>query len=614
MTTHGRWRWAGLLLAIGMAAVQVVAGTRSPGVADFWRDLYWATSIAHGERFPWAGPPIYGMIELGPWWFYLLAVPVVFGGNAAAVSGLVQGLAALKFPLAWLLGCRLRGPELGFAFVVALVIPGWSLLPLMFPTHTAVAEAALLWLALATQAAWRRMTWLDGVFVGLAAAACLHAHPSTALFVGVAGGALLWRHRSLRGLGVIALFASIAVLSLLPPLVAPDGDASRWAREASAYLQSDVMVDPMHRIPALLRSALVGGAWWGFLLMTPWGEPAVRAAFLVACVLEALAIAGLVRLYRIDRPAFRLAASAAALLLAQVGFLVAVRPVTPIWMMPSCLPPLAIVIGLGWYGWLTGGSSAVRVGAIAAIGVAVTLALAPFSIAFRELQRVRVMPGLNPFMDVVQAGDRFVSVDAPWYPLYRFDRLSAALCEPMVLHGRLASLMEAAFAAPARNACGAWPDYRFGGVDGPPRHALGALPRQADALGIAPDRIIAGMAIYDSVRAVAPRHGGRPGPLRRRQVTPLGGDAVTAVAWAFDAGAADAVVLTNRMPTTAPMDSLQVSVDGQPVEPVGSDGSSMAYRCARCAPGARVHWRIEASAIADHLDLVVVEARGTDPD
>lgn len=54
-----RWWWAGLLLCLLMLAVHVLAGMNSGGMADFWRDMYWATSIAHGERFPLAGPQIY---------------------------------------------------------------------------------------------------------------------------------------------------------------------------------------------------------------------------------------------------------------------------------------------------------------------------------------------------------------------------------------------------------------------------------------------------------------------------------------------------------------------------------------------------------------------------
>lgn len=597
------------MFVLGMVVVHVWAGFRSPGVSDFWRDLYWATSIAHGERFPLAGPPIYGMLELGPWWFYILSMPVVLGGNAGAVSAFLQGLAAAKFLFAWLLGIRLRDARLGFAFAVALAVPGWSLLPLMFPTHTAVVETALLLLTLATHAAWSRMTWRNGVLLGLAAAASLHAHPTTVAFVGFAGLALLWRHRDRRALGVLALTASIALLSMLPPLLAPADDAPGGLKAVSAYLGTDVLVDPLRRVPALLHSILTGGAWWGFLLMTPWSESAARCAFVASCIFGAFAVGGVIRLYRRDREALCLAGAAASLLVAQVCFLVFVRPITPIWMVPSCLPPLAVVVGLGWYGWLTTTGVFTRMGVIGAIVLSTMLALAPFSIEFRELHSMRVMPSINPFMNVIETGDHYVSVDVPWYPVNRLDRLSETLCEPAVLHGRLGSIMEEAFASPARNACGRWPAYRFGGVEGPAHHVLGLLPRQAGLLGIPPDRVVAGMALYDHVHAIAPEQGGRWSPLRRRQVTPFTGDsAAKPSSWAFEADGADAIVLTHRMPTAAPMKAMRVSVDGGPAAHVGGDGSSFAYRCPACAPGSRVNWQVEVDAVPENLDLVVVEA------
>lgn len=607
------WRFAGLAFCLFMLVVHVAAGLNSPGVADFWRDLYWATSIAHGERFPLAGPPIYGLLELGPWWFYLLALPVALGGNAAAVSAFVQALAATKYLLAWRLGLRLRDARLGFAFALALAVPGWSMLPLMFPTHTAVVEAALLLLALATRAAWSHLSWRTALAFGLAAAACVHAHPTTIAFVGIAGLALLWRHRDRRAIAAMALAALVVLLGVLPPLLAPAVEAPAALKPIAGYLGADVMVDPLHRVPALLRSLSGGGAWWGYLLMTSWSEPDARRAWIASCVLGVFAVIGLLRLRRFDRPALRIAGIAAVLCVVQVTFLVCVRPITPMWMVPSCLPPLAVVYGLGWYGWLRTTATRARMVVLVALAFATALALAPFAIELRELRRVRVMPGINPFLDVIQTNDRYVMADVPWYPLHRLDRVSATLCEPAVLHGRLGALMEAAFSSPARNACGLWPSFRFGGVDGPRHHVLGMLPQQADSLGIAPDRVVAGMAFYERVRAIAPGQGGRSAPLRRRQIDPTGGSAVAGPAsWAFDAGAADAVVLTNRMPNAAPMRVVHVSANGAAATVAGGDGSSTTYRCGACAAGTRVAWRVDVEAVAENLDLVVVDGSPRD--
>ena len=607
--THARaWWWTGLVFCIFMLVVHVVAGANSVGVADFWRDLYWATAIAHGERFPLAGPPIYGLLELGPWWFYLLSVPIVFGGNAAAVSAFVQALAALKYLLAWRLGTRLRDARLGLALALALVIPGWSMLPLMFPTHTAVVETALLLLAAATCAAWSRLSWPRAAGFGLAAAACLHAHPTTVTLVGIAGLALLWRHRSRQALALLSLAAAIVALCLLPPWLAPDDAAPIMLKSVPDYLGKDVLVDPLSRWPQLLRSLAGGGAWWGYLLMTRWSVDAVRVAWMVSCVLGAIAVAGLFRLRRSDRAAFRAAGVAAALVAVQAAFLVLVRPITPMWMVPSCLPPLAFACGLGWYGWLSTSGARARAAVLAAMTLATALALAPFSIELRELHNVRVMPAVNPFLDVIERADTYVVVDVPWYPVRWLDRVAEASCGDAVLHGRLGALMGAAFAAPARNACGHWPAYRYGGVEGPPHHVLGLLPRPAQALGIVPDRVVAGMALYERVRAIAPEQGGRAEPARRRQIDPPSGATSRASTWTFETDGADGVVLTNRMPNAAPMQVLAVTADGTSVPVAGGDGSSFVYRCATCPPGRRVAWRIEVTGVPENLDLAVIEA------
>ena len=98
------WKIAGASFCALMCVIHIAAGLNSGGVTDFWRDMYWATTIASGERFPLAGPPINNLIELGPWWFYLLALPLWLTHRIAAASAFMHLLSALKYVLAWRLG------------------------------------------------------------------------------------------------------------------------------------------------------------------------------------------------------------------------------------------------------------------------------------------------------------------------------------------------------------------------------------------------------------------------------------------------------------------------------------------------------------------------------
>lgn len=606
-TSARRWWWAGLGFCVLMLAIHVVAGMNTGGMADYWRDMYWATSIAHGERFPLHGPQIYQLFELGPWWFYLLALPIVTTGSITVATAFVQALAAAKYLLAWRIGLRIADARLGFAFAASLAIAGWSMLPLMFPSHTGLVETTLLLLALATWRCWHALSPRDVLAFGLAAAACLHAHPTTLSHVALAGVLLLWRHRSRAAFAWMGVAALVAVSTLLPPWLDRGDIAAGALKSVPAYLGGDIAVRPLQRIPDVARSLAVGGAWWGLLLMTSWKASVARIAWWVFCACLAFAASGLLRLRRDNRRLFRLALAAVALFLAQVVFVVLLRPLTPMWMVPSCLPPLALAIAIGWYGWLADARRWMRTVAVAALAIYIGLSLAPFSIELRDLRAVRVMPGVNPFIDVIERSDRYINVAVPFYPVRRVERLAKTLCAPAVLHGRLAAVVEASFASPLRNACGKWPELRYGGVEGGGPHVAGLLPAMARASGIAPSRVVAHMALYDGVRAIAPASGGEAAPLRRLQIDPDSGvGSRTPVSHDFEAAGGDVVVLTNRMPNAAALEIQRIDAAGRPARLLGDDGSSRAYGCEGCGNDDVVRWRIELDAIERNLDLVVL--------
>lgn len=600
-----RWHFAGIAFCVLMLGLHVAAAVNTNGVSDYWRDMYWATVIAHGERFPLAGPPIYGLFELGPWWFYLLALPMSLTGSVTLTTAFAQALAAGKYFLALHLGTRIADARLGFTFAASVAIAGWSTLPLMFPSHTALVETTLLLLALVVWRCWDIFSLRNAILLGLAAAACLHAHPTTLGYVVLGGIALLWRHRSRASLGWMVLAAAITALSLLPPLLEPSTVALAL-KPVPAYLGGDIAVRPLQRIPEVLRSLAVGGAWWGFLLMTPWKASVAKLAWWIYCAGLLFACLGLWRVRR-EGTLLRPALAALALLVVQVTFVVMLRPVTPMWMVASCLLPFALAVAIGWYGWIREARVAIRSAAIAIMAVYVGLCLAPFSLELRDLRAVRQMVGANPYFDVIERSDRYVNVAVPFYPVRRIDRLAGFLCGPAVLHGRLAAIVEAAFAVPVRNACAYWPELRYGGVEGEGPHIAGLLPRLATASGIAPARVVAHLALYDRVRAIAPAVGGHPAPLQRRQISPLSGSGpVAKVMFEFDTAGGDAVMLTNRLPSAAPMEVLRADVDGKSALLLGDDGSSRVYRCAACAPVAPVHWHIELTGIEVNLDLAVL--------
>lgn len=602
------WFAAGLAFSVLMLLIHARAGFNTNGVADSWRDLYWATKIAHGEALPLVGPPIYGLIELGPWWFYLLAVPIALTGSAAAASVFVQLLAGAKYLIAWRLGTRMVDERFGLAFACSLALAGWSTIPLMFPSHTALIETTLLLLAAATWRHARRASVGNAVLFGLAAGACLNAHPSTASYVVIAGIGLVAWHRSWPAIAQIAFAAVIAALTLAPPWF--DTESVAMQRTVGTYVGADVAVHFWRRVPELLASATAGGAWNGFLLMTPWSAAVVRVAWVMFCACVLLALAGLWRLPR--RSTLRKAACAAAALVAmQAMFLVALRPITPMWMLSSIVPPLAALLALGWFGWLGFSSSRLRAGTIVALAAFTLLSLAPFGLYLREVTTMRVAIDANPYQDVVDVGTRYTETEVPYLPVRRIGRIAPHLCEPAVLHARLAWMAETTLGVPVRLACGAWPTLRYGGRAGAGAHIAGLFSRAATASGIVPDRVVNGMAFYEDVVPIAPAEGGKPTTLVRDRIHPdRAPDAPKPFEVEFESAGADVAVLTNRFPVVMPLKIRAVHADGRDARVLFDDGGSRVYGCSECAAAGPVRWKFELEGVEDDIDLVVLRANG----
>jgi hypothetical protein len=279
-------------------------------------------------------------------------------------------------------------------------------------------------------------------------------------------------------------------------------------------------------------------------------------------------------------------------------------------MLSSLLPPLALLLALGWYGAFTSDRAAVRGGAGIAFAVCVALSLAPFGLFLREVHMLRFgAAGANPYQNVTEANDRYAETPVPYFPVWRLDRLAPSLCEPAVLHARLGWVIEQSMATPLRLACGRWPDVVFSGRTGPGPHIAGLFPRAATASGIAPDRIVAGMALYEHVVPIAPASGNRPTQLKRDQIhVDFTLDKPGKYEIEFDARGADVAVLTNRFALVMPMTVRSVRANGGAARLLFDDGGSKVYGCGGCDPSATAHWRFELTGVEDDIDLVVLQA------
>ena len=601
------WSLAGFAFCALMLIVHVMAGLNCAGLVDFWRDMYWATVIANGERFPLSGPPINGVVDIGPWWFYLLALPIWITHRIAVASAFLQALAAMKYFLAWRIGSRLLDARFGLAFAVSLAVGGWSTAGFWFPSHPAVAETCILLLALSVWRCWTTLSIGNAILFGLAAAACLHAHPTTAPYIVVGGFVVLYRHRSWRAVALLALSALVVVLSLLPPWLdtsAVTGDRKTF----ETYAQQDVGVNLIGRIPAYLHALLFGGAWMGLLLMTPWKIATVRIAWWIYCA--CLLIAGIgVLLPNRQRSTLRVwFAWSFAMLVLQILFTTFVRDHTPVWMVSASLPPLAFCIAIGWVGWFDNASLLRRGIGIAAFVLYGVLTIVPFALFTRTLHAARVMQHANPLTNITDLSDDYKTMPVAMVSVRQLDAISKELCDPVTLHVRLGAAMENAFGSPIRNACGHWPDLHFSGKDDRTPHLAGIPRAAATQIGIQPDRIVAGIALYSNVRPIAPTLGRVPIPLLRGQVKPLTtSERPQPIEYDFTASPNDAVALTSRFPMMAPTTIHEILVDQSPAILRWTDGRAWVYGCASC-DGDSIHWHLKIDAAEADIDLIILSA------
>jgi hypothetical protein len=191
------------------------------------RDTNQAWLIAHGVELPLVGPPVAGVVNLGPVWWYLLAIPALFSSSMLGFSLFIGALAAAKFLLAWRLGERLVDSRTGLYLAAGLTIPSWNFWQFFFLTHAVLVEAALLGsLLLMVRYLERPTPWRAGV-LGLVAGLGLHAHPT---FV-VAGFPLLllwWAHGGPRKIATMHVLA--LVLMACVPFIPSAAGAGRHAR------------------------------------------------------------------------------------------------------------------------------------------------------------------------------------------------------------------------------------------------------------------------------------------------------------------------------------------------------------------------------------------------
>jgi hypothetical protein len=580
---------------LALMALHVAPYPFSTVILDTARDLVAAQRLLDAGEWPLRGPVINAMAYLGPAWFYLVAALLALARSVAGTLLLVGVLASLKFPLAYVLGARWRGPRYGLLFALALALPGWNLAQQVLVTHWNLVEAAVIAAALPLLALARGGTPRHWLAYGLLQSLALHAHPAT-IVLALALPFVARRRRSFwrTDLGSVAGGIALALLPFVPMLVAEARDGWPALAAIAQYAQQP---------PAGLGwgAYLDGATRGGFELFTdalasrglvPW----LHALY----ALLALAIgAGLVRAARAGE-----ARRVALATLALFALLVAVRmlrPLTPFYMLLAWLPALAAWIALALDALARGGRGGRWLAAGACAALALLALAAPASLLRRASQGTLPLP-LAALGDVAQPRQ---PARVALLPARQLDLVGKALCaEPgTVLHGHLAVLVDSALSLGSRLRCGDAGDPGIGGgarIAGP--HRLGLVPQALRAAGVAG-------AGWDEARTLAPKRvlaaagtqsvpDGSRYPFRERGA---GTPSVFAIEFAIDA--TERVVVANAFTVYDGARIVGARADGRPATTLHATNDVAVFACDGCS--GKVDWLVEVeTGFPDRLDIV----------
>ena len=563
-------------------------------VTDSGRDLANAWAVGHGGPWPHYGPELFGRWQLGPVWFWLLALPLRVAGSITATAVFVGILAAAKIPLAYLLGQRMLDTRLGLIAALAISLPGWDSVGTLVIAHTSVVESAMLatfWLALA---GWQERR------AGMATAACLmlalamHAHPTT-LIATPAVVLAMWRAVLVprRWCWLMAGMA-VFVLPFLPALLAEMRSGWPQAGASLAYLGEADIGARLARLPSVLWALLTGGAWFASRFLLP--SPAAALWWLAHATLLGLAALGALRIV-LGATGQEGALSPRRWLwivtlwsAAGIVFIALLRDAVPTWMV-YCLAPFgAFALALGWHGLLherRGVNAVLAVACVSALGIG--LALLHQRVALEDSGQIRLPGGSIGHIATPHA---IPSADSPWLSVRQFDALARYACTApgrLALHGDLAATFDFAQGVATRLHCPPGQLPRLGGIEAD-RHLAGIPIALAGDLQMAPEPRRFGHILRVPVQVLAPERGRdtdvdvRYRPNRQAELE-ISGD--RELSGRLTCAAGEVLAITNLLPFINRF-SRQVQRGTTPLAPLIEGRATAYYRC----DGTQLHWHI----------------------
>ena len=219
-----------------------------------------ASSIAGGEAWPLQGPILAGAIHAGPVWYYLFALPFLVATTVLPALLFIGALAALKIPLAYLIGARFVDRPTGLLWALLLVLPGWGTFEGVLPLHPSLVATCTLgfvWLVLLYARDGRPLHLCAAGFVF---ALALHAHPSTFGLAFLLLATMVYRHRSAsRPWPTYAMLAAAICVPFVPYVLFQVDAGFPDLSGAANYLSEQRNLGSIEYLPGVLVGVFATG-------------------------------------------------------------------------------------------------------------------------------------------------------------------------------------------------------------------------------------------------------------------------------------------------------------------------------------------------------------------
>jgi hypothetical protein len=434
----------------------------------------------------------------------------------------------------------------------------------------------------------------------LLAGLALHAHPATVLLAPLAV-AVAWQRRAAWRAEWPSM-AGGATLALLPfaPMLWHEATHG-WPMLGTLFARGPG--SGVGGLFALARGVFVQGPMSAF---APGGPVAMLLVAVLFPLLAISLVAGLPMALSRRRELWIMPAWAAVSFL----LLAALRERTPFYMVYVWLPFGAATLGLAWWGlWQT---PRARPMAHLAAATCLALALVATGLQLRDAHAGQTVMLAGSVADVRKVS---APVRVPLLPAFLLDHWGRETCaagRPVVLHGDLALLVDAALAISVRMACDQPGLVGIGGgadlADA--MHVAGLTPGQRRVLGDAgagwPQAFSDGPARVVAAAGTTPVASGGLLELRPRST----GEAV-AREFEFMAPRASAIAISLPF---APYDGARVEsvgADGAERAPLFAGAATRVYLCDECR-GVAVQWRVVLrTREPERIDLVVLTPAAT---